>query len=249
MDVLVKSLLKPFQPDPRKHQGEIRLVEGSISYTLFRVPRRKRLTLRVTREAEVEVRGPVRVGIRRVEAFVREHVPWIQARLGEAQAVLEKRPVLGDGAALPFLDERLVLRFLPPGRGGVKRFGEELQLPEPLPGGGQLTWFLERWYRRAARDHFRHRLDYWAEKMGVRYGKLTVRGQKTRWGSCSARGDISLNWRLMMASSEVVDYVVIHELAHLTHRHHAPPFWAIVAQFAPHYSHAREKLKGLDPIW
>lgn len=94
---------------------------------------------------------------------------------------------------------------------------------------------LENVYRRKARDHFTERADFYTEEMGVEYGKITVRNQRTRWGSCSTTGTISLNWRLVMAPPEVVDYVVVHELAHLREANHDDRFWSIVAENDPEY--------------
>jgi predicted metal-dependent hydrolase len=94
---------------------------------------------------------------------------------------------------------------------------------------------LENVYRREARDHFSERADYYAEEMGVEYGKIEIRNQRTKWGSCSTTGTISLNWRLVMAPPEVVDYVVVHELAHLREANHDDVFWSLVAEYDPEY--------------
>jgi predicted metal-dependent hydrolase len=94
---------------------------------------------------------------------------------------------------------------------------------------------LENVYRREARDYFTKRADFYAEGMGVEYGKITIRNQRTRWGSCSTTGTISLNWRLVMAPPEVVDYVVVHELAHLQEANHDDMFWSLVAEYDPEY--------------
>jgi predicted metal-dependent hydrolase len=75
--------------------------------------------------------------------------------------------------------------------------------------------------------------------MGVEYDKIEIRNQRTRWGSCSTNGILGLNWRLMMAPPEIVDYIVVHELAHLREANHSPAFWSLVAEFDPEYeSHA-----------
>jgi predicted metal-dependent hydrolase len=94
---------------------------------------------------------------------------------------------------------------------------------------------LENVYRRKARDRFTQRADHYAEEMGVEYGKIEIRNQRTKWGSCSTTGTISLNWRLIMAPPEVVDYVVVHELAHLREANHDDVFWSLVAEYDPEY--------------
>lgn len=88
------------------------------------------------------------------------------------------------------------------------------------------------------------RVAYYAGLMGVHYGRITLREQKTRWGSCSSKGNLNFNWKLVLMPSEVLDYVVVHELAHLKEMNHSPKFWAIVEQIIPDYRMQREKLKN-----
>ena len=83
----------------------------------------------------------------------------------------------------------------------------------------------------------------YAERMQVSYGRITIRDQKTRWGSCSAAGNLNFNWRLVMAPGEVLDYVVIHELAHRREMNHSAAFWNIVESEMPDYRRHREWLK------
>jgi len=102
---------------------------------------------------------------------------------------------------------------------------------------------LENFYRSQAREHLTKRTDHYAKRMGVDYEKLELRNQRTRWGSCSTGGTISLNWRLIMAPPDVVDYLVVHELAHLTEQHHGSEFWKFVGDYIPDY---KEKAEWLE---
>ena len=83
----------------------------------------------------------------------------------------------------------------------------------------------------------------YADIMGIDYGRITIRNQKTRWGSCSSKGTLSFNWRLMLAPPAVLDYVVVHELCHLTHMDHSPAFWQAVEAVCPDYRNLRKWLK------
>jgi hypothetical protein len=94
---------------------------------------------------------------------------------------------------------------------------------------------LETLYRRKARETFDERADHYAGEMGVEYQRIDVRNQRTKWGSCSTSGTLGLNWRLMMGPMEVVEYVVIHELAHLQEPNHGEAFWSLVAEHDPEY--------------
>jgi|SRR5581483_4249986 len=103
--------------------------------------------------------------------------------------------------------------------------------PAPLPRARSLG----RWYRERARESFAQAVAAEAQRLGVTYGRISIRDQRTRWGSCSAAGDLSFNWRLVMAPPDVLAYVVVHELCHRLRRDHAPAFWALVEQARPGY--------------
>ena len=94
---------------------------------------------------------------------------------------------------------------------------------------------LENRYRNAAKDYFTKRVAYYHTLTGGVYHTITVRDQKSRWGSCSSRGTLSFNYRLMFAPPRVLDYVVVHELCHLTHMNHSKDFWNMVRQIMPDY--------------
>lgn len=102
---------------------------------------------------------------------------------------------------------------------------------------------LEKRYIEAAREYFPKRVSYFLPLTGGSFQRITIRDQKTRWGSCSARGTLSFNWRLMLAPPAVLDYVVVHELCHLTHMNHSAAFWDLVESVCPDYRIHRKWLK------
>lgn len=102
---------------------------------------------------------------------------------------------------------------------------------------------LENRYKEAARSYIPKRVAYYHAMTGGDYCRITIRDQKTRWGSCSSRGTLSFNWRLMLAPPAVLDYVVVHELCHLTHMNHSPAFWQAVEAVCPDYRNLRKWLK------
>ena len=98
---------------------------------------------------------------------------------------------------------------------------------------------------RKALKIFPERTAFFAGRMGVDYGRITVREQKTRWGSCSQKGNLNFNWKLVLMPQEILDYVVVHELAHRKEMNHSARFWAIVEQVLPDYQNRRNELKKL----
>lgn len=102
---------------------------------------------------------------------------------------------------------------------------------------------LEKRYIAAAKDYFPKRVAYYLQFTGGSYERISIRDQKTRWGSCSAKGTLSFNWRLMLAPPAVLDYVVVHELCHLTYMNHSAAFWRKVESIYPDYRSSRRWLK------
>ncbi|MBQ7432059.1 MAG: M48 family metallopeptidase [Lachnospiraceae bacterium] len=96
------------------------------------------------------------------------------------------------------------------------------------------------------RECFTLRVSYYAEKMNVTYGRITIRNQKTRWGSCSSKGNLNFNYRLYFLPKELLDYVVVHELAHRIHMNHSPAFWQVVEQYCPNYRKYKQELKKIE---
>lgn len=122
----------------------------------------------------------------------------------------------------------------------------KMQAVEPRPAQKEKTPYerrLEAPYRQAAKEYIPKRADYYAAILGVTYNTITIRDQKTRWGSCSGKGNLSFNWRLILAPPKVLDYVVVHELCHRKEMNHSPRFWALVESIMPDYQQYRKWLK------
>jgi predicted metal-dependent hydrolase len=143
---------------------------------------------------------------------------------------------LRDGGEVPYLGERLALRVgAEPARSRahVARRGSELRVA--LGPETPLEAALEAWYRRRARAEVAPRLDAAVARAGRSYSSLQIRGQRTRWASCSTSGAMSFNWRLLLAPMEILDYVVEHEVAHLDVQDHSQRFWRLLASRCPEW--------------
>jgi hypothetical protein len=100
------------------------------------------------------------------------------------------------------------------------------------------------WLKSAARNEIAAAAQRYAAAMGVTYRRITIRDQRSRWGSCSAQGDLSFSWRLILTPTYVLDYVAAHEVAHLKHMNHGPRFWRLVLTHCPEASRAKSWLKA-----
>ena len=138
-----------------------------------------------------------------------------------------------EGALFPYLGDDRELVIEPRQQSVVT--ADAIYLRQSAVSQSSVKTALRNFYQRNARDEFQNRLQTYSDRMDVTYDSLQVRNQRTKWGSCSSNGTISLNWRLLMAPEEIVDYVIIHELAHLEIPDHSEAFWALVAEYDPAY--------------
>ncbi len=205
-----------------------------IEYNVRRSQRARRVRVTVDPARGVEVVLPRRAAEREAAAAISELRPWIERRVAELERA--RAAVAARGNSVPYLGESLRL-VAQRGRRRVHRRGNELLVPATAD---ERATALERWYRTAARNEIAGRLDRACTLAGTSYAGLTIRGQRTRWASCSPTGTMSFNWRLMLAPASVLDYVVWHEVCHLEVLDHSPRFWALLARRCPDYrEHAR----------
>jgi predicted metal-dependent hydrolase len=183
----------------------------------------------------VEVVLPTHSHERAATAAVRELRPWIERRVAQAQAALAR--VAARDGTVPYLGE--TLRLVPePGRTRVHRRDDRLLVP-----AGDARPALELFYRRTARREIAQRLDRATLLAGTPYNGLSIRAQRSRWASCSAHGQMSFNWRLLLAPERVLEYVIWHEVCHLQVHDHSPRFWALVESRWPTWRAERDWLR------
>ncbi len=226
-------------------------MDGQAPEVLLRRSRRRTLELRVDDDGRLRVLSPFHVDKDQIRRFILEKDTWIRARLEETR---RRREALQgrryeDGGIFPFLGRTYPLRVEvgTAARWSVVFTGGcwRAQGPAGDPNRGDgIRTALERWYRREAGELFAGRVFHYARRMGENPSRISVRGQKRIWGSCSIhRKSIRLNWLLVMAPLEVVDYVIVHELAHLAVADHSPRFWRRVAEVLPDYEAHRRWLR------
>jgi len=242
---------------PIVRSDRVVLGERAVAFKLFRVPRRRNVHVLVNDEGLLEVRAPWRFSLDEARAAIQEHRGWVLGALDETRSRIRMRPQLVSGSELPLLDERLRLRVLVDAQlslfqslgavscrlGSVERLGRELRVEVRAMEQSAVRRLLEGWYREQATLLLAPRLEPLAQTLDVSYARITVRAQRTRWGSCSSRGTISLNWRLILLPAALVDYVLAHELAHLREMNHSPAFWRLVESVVPDYRQRRRELE------
>ncbi len=204
-------------------------------HVVRRSPRAKRVRVTVHPDRTVEVVLPRRAPERDAAAAVAELGPWIERRLRALDRAADERR--GPEGTVPYLGEDLTL-VPQPGRARVHRRGDLLLVPAT-----DTMAALERWYRAQARREVARRLDAAVARAGTSYARLTIRGQRTRWASCSTTGAMSFNWRLLLGPPAVLDYVVEHEVCHLEVMDHSPRFWALLESRMPGWREPARWLK------
>ena len=205
-----------------------------IPYHVRRSDRARRVRVSVDLERGVEVVLPRRAAEREAAAAIAELRPWIERRCAELERV--RSAVAARGETVPYLGQPLRL-IAQPGRVRVHRQGDVLLVPAT-----DRRAVLESWYRRAARAEIEPRVDAACSLAGTTYSRVTIRGQRTRWGSCSPTGALSFNWRLLLAPEPVLEYVVWHEVCHLEAMDHSARFWTMLQRRCPGY---REQVRWL----
>ena len=226
-------------PEPAR---SIVIAGQAVAYQLRRSQRRT-IGLAIDHRG-LRVGAPTRARIGDIEDLILEHGQWVLDKL----AAWRDRPSVDrleitDGTVIFALGEPLTVVITKLGRAHWQFGPGTIYLrPDAKHHAGQL---LERALREKARAVFAERLAIYAPLLGVAMPALRLSAARTRWGSCNHRGDISLNWRLILMPLAIVDYVVAHELAHIREMNHSPRFWAVVEKLCPDWRHRRLELRQL----
>lgn len=229
---------------------EIRLGGRSLAYALVRSSR-KTIGIEVGPEG-LKVRAPQRTSEERIERAVRRQTDWILRKLEKWESRPQRpEPRFETGERFSYLggELHLTVRDLERGvRTKLRREGDELIVEVDPELSGELRAAtvkraLKRWFTTQAEALYAPRIALYAAALGKPRPKLLIREQKARWGSCDSRGVIRMNWRLIGARREVIDYVCAHEAAHLVEPNHSPAYWRIVGEISPNYKKYRKELR------
>jgi len=213
-------------------------------------PRARRLTVRVHIGGRVEIVVPRGVTPNVVRAFVTRNTSWIDRKVAEMCRIPGPALQLPDAVEFPATGECIGVQWRQGGaRSWRQKEGALLVEAKDLPGAYVL---LREWLLGAARERLVPKISALAGELGYDLMGVTIRRQRTRWGSCTSRGAVSLNCSLMFMQPEVVRYLMIHELSHLAHMNHSERFWRTVERHEPNYRSLDRQLTAgwrLVPAW
>jgi hypothetical protein len=213
---------------------------------IIRTDRRKTATVKVE-EGKVSVVVPRSISDEKVETLVNQKTRWIREKLllqREHQPLKPKEYVSGECFTYLGRDYRLKVESCPSKSVKLKNGRLVVQVPLSVQKRDQYVQnALTEWYRVHALEKLRHKVERYAKVVRVAPSSVSIKTFQGRWGSCSTKGKMEYNWKIIIAPNRIVDYVVVHELCHLHHHNHSPEFWKCVERVFPGYRECKEWLK------
>jgi predicted metal-dependent hydrolase len=232
-------------PAPVVEQRNIHLSGKEISYTLKRSGYRRSISLRID-DRGLTVNAPLRASEKWLHSVLQDKADWVVEKLDGWQA--KKAPPIfwAEGARIPFRGEEFILTLTPKMRGAAPQLhGEILHVPVGMEAEAvHIEKAVTQWYRSEALQVFKECAEHFAPLLQVSPKEIKLTAARTQWGNCSMHGVVRLNWQLVKMPLHLIDYVVIHELAHLVEMNHSPAFWRVVESACPEYKLCRAELRG-----
>lgn len=226
-------------------QRTIHLSGKEISYTLKRRGYRRSIGLRID-DRGLTINAPLRASEKWLHSVLLDKADWVVAKLDDWES--RKAPAIAwqDGATIPFRGELFILLLTPKQRGAAAQLHDEvLHVPVGAEAdAAAIEKAVTQWYRREALQVFRECVEHFAPQLGVAPREVKLSTARTQWGSCTAQGVVRLNWQLVKMPLHLIDYVVVHELAHLIEMNHSAAFWQVVERACPEYKECRAELRG-----
>jgi len=208
--------------------------------------KRKTISLKIREDATLEVRAPLNISEEKIDEYVISKGKWIAKHIEiiKENYKLKKQFKLKFGDIVRLRGKPMCIR---PIKGKMGSFDEDeniFLIPE-IANSNEIKDMVIKLYKQIAKEYIKERVIDFAEKMNVNPTAIRITSAKTRWGSCSGKNSVNFSWKLIMADDETIDYVVVHELAHIKQHNHSKKFWNIVESFIPDYKKQKEKLKKL----
>jgi predicted metal-dependent hydrolase len=225
-------------------QRSIQLAGKPVTYTLKRTGRRRSIGLRID-DRGLTVNMPLRASEKWLHSVLQEKAEWVVEKLESWQAKKPAPQQWTDGEPILFRGETFTLRIIPslfdapPQLHGTQLIVHVSRTDNPAV----IEKIIMRWYRHEALQLFTECVGHFAPLMNVTPAEIKLSSARTQWGSCTTRGTVRLNWQLIKMPLHLVDYVVVHELAHLREMNHSAAFWRVVETVCPDYAKRRRELR------
>ena len=216
--------------------------EPTPAIDFVRVRRARKYILRVRPDGSVRVTVPRGGSRAEAQRFLERHTRWVEDERARVRAVYVT-PVWTAGATMWLRGVPVTIRIETAAGRTIARYGDRA-VPLPAAGVADLRPYIQKDLRELAREALGARLHQLAAELRLTFSSMTIRNQRSRWGSCSRKGRIALNFRLVQMPAFVSDYVVIHELMHLNQQNHSVRFWRLVETACPEFRHAEAWLKA-----
>lgn len=225
----------------------IALGNHSLTYHVIYQKNRKTLQLKMISSTQLEIVAPNKFPISNIEKILHEKSDWIIKKVRHLATAMSNptNKSITHGAAVLYLGQTYTLQFIETQNHHptIHLHDDKIMINFSSKKSLSPDSLLKQWYFDNARTLLFTKTSLWAAKINVQPQRLTIKEQKTRWGSCSSKHNINYNWRIIMAPPEVIDYLVIHELCHLRVPNHSSLFWQEVSKFSPNFKKNREWLK------
>ena len=218
---------------------------GAIEYELIQTQRRS-MEIRLAAEGSARLFAPKRTPLRTADAFIAERATWImdtRRALREHRDCTREAHPIRTGAKVLYEGVPVEIKIEHASRNRILYDGDFIHVGATDESEEAVREQMRRWFTEQARERITGRLAYFEPIIGKSAGRVAIRDQRTRWGSCSSGDNLNFNWKLIMAPPEALDYVVIHELCHLFEFNHSPKFWARVERHMPDYRDWKDWLK------
>ncbi len=218
--------------------------DKDLSIEVVRTNRKKTASIKIV-DGSVQVIVPRKLSNARVAELIEKRTPWIRQKLRQqSETVVLKPKEYVSGESFTHLGRNYRLKLVSGGLREVRLKGGYLELGVSKgTKDGDIRNALVRWYEEHAIERLTEKTVRYAKIMDVAPNSIVARDYKSRWGSCSPQGDISYNWRIIIAPHHIVDYVVVHELCHMQHPNHSPAYWNSVKRVMLDYKESRQWLK------
>jgi predicted metal-dependent hydrolase len=211
------------------------IIEFEVTYS-----KRKTMSIKITPDGDIKVAAPANMSRKAVIDWVKSKSNWIVKNITEIEKIkyeIVSKEFVNENRLLYLgieyslhldIDQKLKKPL-------VNLYEDSLMVSTPTDDREVIKTAMESWYRYMADKHIRSRIEYYQPIIGVSPNKVKIKEQKSRWGSCSSKGNLNFNWKVIMAPADVLDYIIVHEMCHLIHLNHSKDYWKQVSSIMPNY--------------